>query len=413
MNIPETGNAATLKANTFYGALHGLETFSQLVTFNFTSNTFSIDNLPLQVDDAPRFPHRGILLDTSRHFHSLPTIHRFIDSMAMSKYNVFHWHLSDIQSFPYHSAALPRLSMAAYSNTDKYSMSDVTEVVEYARLRGVRTMIEFDVPGHAQSWCVGYPEVCPSSTCQMPIDPSQNATFNLMETLFTEITGGAARKGMIPEDLFHLGGDEVDLSCWTTVPRVKAWLAANNMTSKDAYRYVVERAHDIIYKMGRTPINWDEVWANFGTTIDPNTIIHVWRNEEYVFNATRDGFRVLVSPDGPWYLDGLGTTWQQMYNLEPFSGITNTTQQKLILGGESCMWSETVDDSDVFNTVWPRAAAVAERLWSPMDVTDTKLAEPRYANFRCLLNRRGIGAAPYNNANARSAPGGPGPCLAQ
>lgn len=413
MTVPESGNVATLTANTFYGALHGLETISQLISFNFTSNTFSIDCLPLQVDDAPRFPHRGIMLDTARHFHSIPMIHRFIDSMAMSKYNVFHWHLSDIQSFPYHSAALPRLSMAAFAPTDIYSMSDVVDIVEYARLRGVRTMIEFDVPGHAQAWCVGYPEVCPSPTCQMPIDPSQQATFDLMNTLFNEITGGGSRQGMIPEDLFHLGGDEVDLSCWTTTPHVKAWLIANNMTAKDAYRYVVEKAHDMIYSMGRTPVNWDEVWANFGKTIDPNTIIHVWRNEEYVYDATRDGFRVLVSPDMPWYLPHVNTTWKQMYNLEPFNGITNITQQDLILGGEACMWSEWVDDSDLLNTVWPRAAAIGERLWSPRDVNDIATAEPRYANFRCLLNSRGIEAAPYANAQARSAPGGPGPCLKQ
>jgi len=190
-------------------------------------------------------------------------------------------------------------------------------------------------------------------------------------------------------------------------------LKATNRTQKDAYYYVVERAHDIVYADGRIPVNWDEVYANFGKSIDPRTIIHVWRNEQFVQNATRDGFRVLVSPDGPWYLDALGTKWQDMYSLEPFSGITSLSQQALILGGESCMWGETVDTSDLFATVWPRAAAVAERLWSSITVTDTTLAAPRYAWFRCLLNSRGIGAGPNLNPQARTSPGGPGACLAQ
>ena len=402
-----------LMANTYYGALHGLETLSQLITFNFTTSVYQTRNAPWSIHDAPRYPHRGVLVDTSRHYQTIPVIMRIIDSLAYSKFNVFHWHLSDIQSFPYQSDVLPLLANAAYSSNDRYSTADVADIVEYARQRGVRVMIEFDIPGHAGSWCVGYPDVCPSPTCNMPLDPSSNATFELMERLFTEVTGAISRKGLVPEDLFHLGGDEVDLSCWSQVDHVKQWLASNNMTDRDAYRYMVERAHDLIYKFGRTPINWDEVYANFGKTIDPQTIIHVWRDETYVQNATRDGFRVLVSPDGPWYLDGLDTPWTDMYLLEPENGITDPRQAARVLGGEGCMWGETVDASVIQATIWPRAAAIAERLWSPRTVNDTAAAEPRYAYFRCLLDRRGVAAGPHSNSEARQAPGGPGGCLEQ
>ena len=403
----------TIHATTYYGALHGLETLSQLITYNFTTSVYQIAGAPWSIQDQPRYPHRGVLVDTSRHYQTIPVIKKIVDSLAYSKYNVFHWHLSDIQSFPYQSDVLPLLANAAYSNNDRYSSGDVADIVEYARQRGVRVMMEFDIPGHAGSWCVGYPSVCPSPTCNMPLDPSSPDTFDVMESLFTEITGGSSRKGLVPEDLIHLGGDEVDLSCWTQVDRVKQWLSNNNMTDRDAYRYMVERAHGLVYKAGRTPINWDEVWYNFGKTIDPQTIIHVWRDEEYVYNATRDGFRVLVSPDGPWYLDGLQTSWQDMYKLEPESGITDATQKSLILGGEGCMWGETVDASVILPTIWPRAAAIAERLWSPKSVADTAAAQPRYAYFRCLLNRRGIGAGPSGASTARQAPDGPGGCLEQ
>ena len=253
-----------INANTYYGALHGLETLSQLLYFNFTSQTYFIPSTPWNIVDQPRFSHRGVLVDTSRHYQTLPIIRRIIDSLAYAKYNVFHWHLSDTQSFPWGPDSLPRLSMAAYSQTDRYTSADIEDVVEYARQRGVRVLIEFDVPGHAGSWCVGYPEVCPSPTCTQPLDPSSNATFALLQTLLTEVTGGRKRAGLVPEDLIHLGGDEVDLSCWSQVPHVAAWLTASNFTAKDAYRYLVERAHDIVYAAGRTPINWDEVYVNFG-----------------------------------------------------------------------------------------------------------------------------------------------------
>jgi len=175
----------------------------------------------------------------------------------------------------------------------------------------------------------------------------------------------------------------------------------------------VEKAHALVYGAGRTPVNWDDVYANFGSTIDPQTIIHVWSNEANVAAATKDGFRVLVSPDGPWYLDQLTMSWQSMYLLEPMAGISDPVQQSLILGGESTMWGETVDASLILATIWPRAAAVAERLWSPMNVTSTTAAETRYAWFRCLLDQRGIEAGPYLNQRARSQPSGPGGCYMQ
>eukprot|EP01087_Luapelamoeba_hula_P020254 TRINITY_DN6880_c2_g1_i1.p1 TRINITY_DN6880_c2_g1~~TRINITY_DN6880_c2_g1_i1.p1 ORF type:complete len:528 (-),score=69.30 TRINITY_DN6880_c2_g1_i1:46-1605(-) len=406
LSVPVVGDAS-LEAETYYGALKGLETFSQLVQYNFSASTYGISQTPWVIKDSPRFPHRGVLVDTSRHFEPMAMLRRIIDSLSYAKFNVLHWHITDIQSFPFQSAKLPRFTMAAYSMSERFSPEDVQDLVEYARKRGVRVMMEIDVPGHAGSWCAGYPEVCPSPQCNMPLDPSSNATWTIMRTLLEELIS------LVPEGLFHLGGDEVDMSCWTSVPHVAQWIKAHTTDNLGAYRYFVNQAHTMVQAKGRTPINWDEVYANFGTTISNDTIIHVWRNEAYVQNATRDGFRVLVSPDGPWYLDGLSTTWQQMYALEPANGITNHAQAARILGGEACMWGETVDASVIMPTIWPRAAAVAERLWSDVSVNNATTAEPRYAWFRCLLDQRGIEAGPSKNTQARTAPSGPGSCYAQ
>ena len=304
LRIPAANDAdpsIQLHASTYYGALYGLETLSQLITFNFSTSVYEIRNTPWSIRDAPRYPHRGLMVDTSRHYQTIPVLRQVVDSMAYSKFNVFHWHLSDLQSFPYHSDVLPRLSQAAYSSDERYSTADVADIVEYARQRGVRVMVEFDIPGHAGSWCVGYPDVCPSPDCPTPLDPSSSATFDVMERLFTELTGGQTGKGLLPENLFHLGGDEVNRSCWLQVEHVNDWLTAHNMTDKGAYRYMVDRAQQLIYKFGRTAVQWDEVYENFGTTIDKRTIFHVWNDETLVHNITRDGYRVLYSPGQTQY----------------------------------------------------------------------------------------------------------------
>ena len=102
-----------------------------------------------------------------------------------------------------------------------------------------------------------------------------------------------------------------------------------------------------------------------------------------------------------------------MYGMEPARWVSTPEQEALIIGGEACMWGERVDAGSIMRTIWPRAAAVAERLWSPRSVNDTAAAEPRFAYFRCLLNRRGIDAGPYDASEAGLAPDGPGACSSQ
>jgi len=301
----------------------------------------------------------------------------------------------------------------AYSNDERYTQDDLRGVVEYARLRGVRVVIEFDVPGHAQSWCTGYPDICPSPSCNSPLDPSSAQTWQVLSGLLGEVTGSGPGEGLFPDNFVHLGGDEVDTSCWTNTPHVAQWLASHNMTTEDAYMYFVEQAHNNVIAAGRAPVNWEEVFNHFGSKLDKETIVHIWLDHATLAKVVAAGYKGLLSNSDVWYLDHLDVTWQQFYLNEPYQGITDPTQQALVLGGEVCMWGETVDTSDMFNTVWPRAAAAAERLWSAQGVNDTNAALPRLEAFRCLLNRRGVPAAPTNNANARNAPPGPGACLQQ
>jgi len=145
--------------------------------------------------------------------------------------------------------------------------------------------------------------------------------------------------------------------------------------------------------------------------------VHVWKDESTLGPVVAAGYNALIdnSPgDNSWYLDHLTVTWQNCYSNEPCSSITDPKQCALVLGGQGEMWGETVDASDLEQTVWPKLAAIAEKLWSPRDQTsDPNVAALRMANFRCLLNSRGVRAAPVNNKQARTAPPAPGSCYQQ
>jgi len=197
-----------------YGVLRGLESFSQLVRFNFDKEEYEVANGPWKIDDSPRFPHRGLMIDTARHFETLPSIRGIIDSLTYAKLNVLHWHMSDSQSFPFQSKSHPLLWKGAWSDQERYTQADVASIVEYARLRGVRVMVEFDMPGHAAAWCIGYPQICPSTSCPQPLNVANNFTFKLISDLLMECTGGKTSTpgkpyGLFPSNMIHLGGDEV------------------------------------------------------------------------------------------------------------------------------------------------------------------------------------------------------------
>jgi hexosaminidase len=414
----------SITASTVYGVLHALETLSQLVVFDFETEMYSVAHAPWSIQDEPRFPHRGLMMDTGRHFQTLDSIRNVISSLPYSKVNVLHWHMSDSQSFPMQSMTYPKLWEGAWSEQERYTQADIAEIVAYAKDRGVRVMVEFDMPGHAAAWCPGYPEVCPSASCTQPLNVANNATFDLITSLLGEMTGKKSStsgnpSGLFPENLIHLGGDEVNTACWTKSPTISAWLKERNMTADDGYAYFVKRAASIALAQGRSPVQWVEVFDHFGTKLDKRTIVHVWKAKSTLQAVVAAGYRALInnSPgSNSWYLDHLTVNWESVYSNEPCEGIP-AEQCKLVLGGQGEMWGETVDVSDIDSTVWPRMAAIGERLWSPQAAVDAAqtdgTAHKRISAFRCLLNRRGIRAAPVNNAGARSAPPGAGGCYDQ
>lgn len=413
------GGDGVVSAVTVIGAYRALATLSQLLRFDYTVRAYKVVGVPLFISDAPRFAWRELMVDTARHWLPMPSLRRVVDGCEASKLNTLHLHLVDSQAFPLVLPSRPQLVRGAYSTQERYTMADLAELAAYGAARGVRIVPEIDTPGHAASWCVGMPEMCPAAPkCTQPLDPSKNATFATIRAILQDLL-----RALPDTSHVHLGGDEVDTSCWDDTPHVAAWMREHGFDTDSAYGYFVQQTQATARDLGRIAVVWDEVYNHFGTQLDSQ---HVVINTRFnagqapartpcVANATAHGFSVIRSPNKHWYLDQtIHKPWTTQYDFEPCGDLPTAAQCANILGGAASMWGETVDVSDFENTIWPRAGAVAERLWSPRKVNDSARAAKRFAAYRCYLNSRiGLAAAPAFNGMARAAPKGPGSCFLQ
>ncbi|HLY18502.1 MAG TPA: family 20 glycosylhydrolase [Bryobacteraceae bacterium] len=358
---------ARLDAPNPLGVLHGFETVLQLVDLD--ASGFGIP--AVTIEDRPRFPWRGLMLDVARHWIPLNEVLRTLDGMAAVKLNVFHWHLSENQGFRVESRAFPKLHEMG-SDGDYYTQDQVREVIAYARDRGIRVIPEFDMPGHSTAWFVGYPELASAAgpyhierdwgIFDPAMDPTREETYQFLDTFIGEMTG------LFPDEYFHIGGDEVNGKQWDANPRVQAFMREQGLKSNEALQaYFTRRVQALVAKHGKKMIGWDEILT---PDMPHSILVQSWRGPKSLADAARQGVHSILS--NGYYLD-LGYDAAHHYAVDPLgAGAADLSeeQKKLVLGGEACMWSEFVTPEVLDLRVWPRAAAVAERLWSPQNVTD-------------------------------------------
>ena len=376
-----TGEGALLHAPRRAGALHGLETFTQLVTLG--KDGFEVP--AVHIEDNPRFPWRGLMLDASRHWMPVEVVKRNLDAMAAVKLNVFHWHLSDDQGFRVESRRFPRFQQEA-SDGLFYTQEEIRGVVAYARDRGIRVVPEFDIPGHTQAWLVAYPELATAAgpfevgrkwgVYENVLDPSRETTYTFLDAFFEEMTA------LFPDPYFHIGGDEVLPKQWNESARVQAWAKEHHLADAHAIQaYFNQRVQKLLQKRGKILIGWDEV---LHPDLPRDIVVQSWRGQKSLAEAAANGYSGILS--WGYYLDHLRPAAFH-YGVDPLGGDAEKlapVEKARILGGEMCMWAEYATAETVDSRTWPRAAAIAERLWSP---AATKDLEAMYARMEAESRR--------------------------
>ncbi|EOD24441.1 hypothetical protein EMIHUDRAFT_238482 [Emiliania huxleyi CCMP1516] len=353
-----------LSARTVWGALRGLETLSQLVEYSPSDRWYELRKAPWQIDDKPAFVSRGVMVDTARHWLSVPALLRQIDALAYSRMNTLHWHASDEDAFPMGSTAFPALAArgsyasAVGVSAGLYSVADQEAVVQYARMRGVRVVLELDLPGHASSWALARPDLF--------------ATWRFLGQLIAEF---GAR---FPDRVMHFGGDEVDAS-------VRAWMREQGATD---------------LRDGSSPSRGG------ATRPRPSTA----RRAEMAA-VVRSGGRAVRSSgfyfDGGYSTGGRATVWEEVINAQLVPPGLSAEEESRVLGAEACLWGEVADELFLDQKLWLRASVLAERLWTPHATIaaychhkpcsfDNRDLQPRMVKNRCRLVQRGILAQPYN-----------------
>jgi len=366
--------------------MRGLETFSQLVTGSADGYYFPCIN----VQDKPRFAWRGLMIDVGRHFEPVDVIKHNIDGMAMAKMNVFHWHLSEDQGFRIESKRYPLLHEKG-SNGQYYTQEQVRDVIEYAADRGVRVVPEFDMPGHTTAWMPGYPELASApgpyeietrwGIFDPTMDPTKEETYQFLDSFIGEMAG------LFPDEYFHVGGDENNGKQWTANPQIQEFMRQHGFhTTGELQTYFNQRVLKIVQKHGKKMVGWDEILT---PALPKQTVVQSWRGYKSLDQAAREGYNAIWSTT--YYLDHMGPA-EYHYLSDPLPADANLTKEQAshVVGGEVCMWGEFVWEENIDSRIWPRTAAVAERLWSPRDVTNVTDMYRRLDTFSVWLEQGGL-----------------------
>jgi hexosaminidase len=382
-----TPRGAKLNATNPLGILRGLQTFLQLVAI--TPDGFAAP--ALKIEDKPRFPWRGLMIDVGRHFMPLDVLKRNLDGMEAVKMNVFHWHLSENQGFRMESKRFPKLHELG-SEGLYYTQEEARELIEYARDRGIRVVPEFDVPGHTTSWFAGYPELASApgpykverrwGVFDAEMDPSKEDTYRFLDRFIGEMAE------LFPDAYFHIGGDEVKGKQWDANREIQKFMREHGFTThRELQEYFNARIEKILTKHHKRMVGWDEVLS---PSLPKDIVIQSWRGQKSLAEAAKQGYRGLLSFG--YYLDLMHSA-SQHYGVDPLSdeaGMLTPEEQKSILGGEACMWTEYATPENIDSRIWPRTAVVAERLWSPQDVQDVGAMYERVEAISLQLDELGL-----------------------
>jgi len=427
-NLTADSKGIYIAGDNAAGVFNGVQTLIQLfpnpkVAFNQKNYQLSIPQL--SINDYPRFAYRGMHLDVSRHFMPLSTVKKYIDFLAMYKFNTFHWHLTDDQGWRIEIKKYPKLTavggwrngtiVGRYPGKGNdstkhggfYTQQQVKEIVQYAADRYITVIPEIEMPGHASAAIAAYPQLScfPGEDTQHPKDCAwagttsgkqvqqtwgvfedvfcpTDYTFNFLQDVLDEVMA------LFPSQYIHIGGDECPKEAWKRSAFCQQLMKDSNIKDEHALQsYFIRHIEKYINSKGRKIIGWDEILEG---GIAPNATVMSWRGEEGGIEAAKQNHDVIMTPGAYCYFDhsqsknedsvtiGGYLPLEKVYGYDPVPAVLNAEQSKHILGAQANVWSEYIGNvSKLEYLIFPRMAAMAEVLWTPQDKKDWKDFERR------------------------------------
>ncbi|HFQ5088592.1 TPA: beta-N-acetylhexosaminidase [Vibrio vulnificus] len=414
-----------VEAGSSSGFVHATASLLQLLDYN--SLTQEAQLACCSISDSPRFRYRAMMLDCSRHFHSVEQVKRLINLLAHYKFNTFHWHLTDDEGWRVEIKAFPALTeVGAWRGVDEaiepqythisqryggfYSQEEIKEVVAYASQRSIMVIPEIDVPGHCRAAIKSLPEMLVEAEddtvyrsiqnySDNVLNPGLSTTYQFLDGVLEEIAQ------LFPAPYVHIGADEVPHGVWSNSPSCQALMKQHGYQDyKELQGHLLRHAEQKLRSLGKRMLGWEE--AQHGDKVSKDTVIYSWLSEEAAVNCARQGFDVVLQPAQTTYLDMTqdyapeepGVDWanplplEKAYNYEPLANIpADDPIHKRIWGIQTALWCEIINNPERMDyMVFPRIIALAEACWTQKEHRDWNDFLSRLKGHLPLLDKQGI-----------------------
>ncbi len=413
LTIDETG--ILIKAHNPEAMISGIYTLIQLALLQ--EDPLSLPQLVIQ--DKPRFKYRGLHLDVSRHFMPLSFLKKYIDVMALYKFNYFHWHLTDGAGWRLEIKQYPELTQKAAWRTHSlwkewwnngrqyieqgapnasggfYTQDQARELVQYATRKGITIIPEIEMPGHSEEVLAVYPHLScsgkPYTEGEFCIGNPE--TFTFLKNVLNEVLD------IFPSEYIHIGGDEADKKHWKNCPKCQALKAELQLKDEDELQsYAIKQMDEYLQSKGRKLIGWDEILEG-GLT--KGATVMSWRGEEGGVNAANMGHDVIMTPSNYLYFDSYQTdprtqpeanggylTLDKVYAYNPIPKGLEKDKEKHILGAQANLWTEYMPTfQHVEYMAFPRALALAEVNWTKQEARSWPDFKKRLQDHYKILQR--------------------------
>ena len=393
------------------GVFYGVQSLKQLL---FQGEL----TLPeIKIEDYPRFPYRGFMLDCGRYFFTKEAVKVFLEMMALHKLNAFHWHLSEDQGF--RAQILDKLLLTEIGsyrshtnfNTLKhegyYTVDDMKEIVEYAHNLCIKVIPEIDTPGHAVAMIAAYPELsCFNRELQVAthwgvkhdvLCIGKESTFEFMQTVVDELLE------TFTDGTFHLGGDEVPTTRWKLCPHCQKRIKDENLKDEsDLHTYYLDRMADYLKNKGVEVVMWNDRVKDY--MVKKDVVWQLWNGgvkRAELVSEINSGRPFIMSNSSAYYLDlpYAHVSLEDTYNFEPVYDGIKEENKHLVKGIEACLWTEFVPTMKKAGyCTYPRLGAFCETAWSPKENKSYDRFLSKLPSYYSILEGYGIDTASLRQA---------------